>query len=127
MTDMAPDSIGIRDLLQVMREDMNSRLDRIDRKLDRKAEAERVGLLEERLRKLENAAAMRLDLEDLEARVMSRDSIGAMIGEELRQADSRGWTQKERMIAVGGFLVLVLNLIIGILALGPDLFSSPGG
>lgn len=124
---MAPgDEIGIRDLLQIMREDVNSRLDRIDRKLDQKAEAARVDALEDRLRKVEQNAAGRLDLEDLEARVLSRDSIGKMIGEELQAADSRGWTRKERTLAIGGFVLLVVQLFVGILALGPDIFSGPG-
>ena len=123
---MSPESIGLRDLLQVMREETAQRLARIEGKLDTKAENARLEVLEERFRRLEAGCAMRLDLEDLEARVISRDSIGRMIGEALQDASSRGWTQRERWLAVGGFLILVLNLVVGLVALGPDLFGKPG-
>lgn len=119
---MTPDSIGIRDFLQQMREDSARQLDRIERKLDLKADAVKMDLLDERVRKLETGVASRLDLEDLEARVLSQDSIRQMIGSALQDSDSRGWTNRERHIAVGGFLILVVNLVLGLLTLGPDLW-----
>lgn len=124
---MGPDDIGIRDLLQQMREDTIRQLDRIERKLDTKANADVVKGIEDRLRTLEQTAALRLDLEDIEARVLSRDSIVQMIGSSLQDAESRGWTTRERRMAVGAFLILVVNFIVGILALGPDLFGGGGG
>lgn len=112
--------IGIRDLLQEMQRNTTMQLTRIETKLDLKADASRVDRLDERLHTLERTAAARLDLEDLEARVLSQDSIKRMIGEALQDADSRGWTLRERRIAIGAFLILVANFVIGLAALGPD-------
>lgn len=119
---MSGGEIGIRDILQQMRDDTVRQLDRIERKLDLKADAARVDQIEERLRRVETTAAGRLDLEDLEARVLSQDSIRQMIGAALQDSDTRGWTERERRMAVGAFLVLVLNFLIGLLALGPDIW-----
>jgi hypothetical protein len=99
--------------LQNLREDMRHRFDRLEDKLDRKVDIERVVKLEEELKEIREAT-------------LTSDSVSTMIGMALQDAKTRGWTQKERLMAGFGFIFLTVNFILGILALGPDIFGSGG-
>lgn len=98
-------------LLQNLRDDMWRRFDRLEDKIDKKVDSERVDKLER-------------ELDELRLNTLSQDSVGTMIGNALRDASTRGWTQKERFMYVGGFVILFINFLIGLLALGPDLFGG---
>lgn len=108
---MSTEDYGL--FLQNLREDMRHRFDRLEDKLDKKVDVERVQKLE-------------VEIKEVREATLSQDSIKTMIGNALQDANARGWTNKERLMMVGGFVVLLINFILGILALGPDLFGGGG-
>jgi hypothetical protein len=98
-------------VLQNLLEEQRHRFDRLEDKLDKKVDT---GVVE----KLE------AELDSLRHATLTSDSVDTMISKALQNANARGWTQKERLMAVFGFIFLTINFLLGILALGPDLFGG---
>lgn len=109
---MTPEDTGL--LLQAMREDMRHRFDRLEDKVDKKVDVERV-------------IAIEREIKDLRGATLTSDSVGTMIGKALQDSSARGWSSKERAMYVIGFVFLCVNFVLGIAALGPDLFGGGTG
>jgi hypothetical protein len=98
-------------VLQTLMEEQRHRFDRLENKLDKKVDVSTVEKLEK-------------ELDDLRIATLTSDSVDTMIAKAMQNANARGWTQKERLMAVLGFIFLTINFMLGLLALGPDLFGS---
>ncbi len=98
-------------LLKNLMDEQRHRFDRLEDKLDRKVDVTVVEKLER-------------ELDELRLGVLTSDSVNTMIGAAMQNASARGWTQKERFMAVGGFVFLLINFVLGLAALGPDLVGG---
>ncbi len=98
-------------LLKNLMDEQRHRFDRLEDKLDQKVGVERVNKLEQEIDLLRGAT-------------LTKDSVETQIGQALQSANARGWTAKERAMYTIGFVFLCVNFLIGLLALGPDLFGG---
>ncbi len=98
-------------LLQNLMDEQRHRFDRLEDKLDKKVDQGRVDKLEAKYAELQRAT-------------LTSDSVDTMIAKAMQSANARGWTQKERLMGVFGFIFLSINFLLGLLALGPDLFGG---
>lgn len=118
------DAVTVKDLIQSLREDLTSRLNRIEDKLERKADDARLDRVDQRLLKVENNYVRINAIEEIENAILSPEKVKEMIGVAMQDSKARGWTSKERYMGVAIFIFGAINFFIGILALGPDLFGG---
>lgn len=114
----------LKDALADLRHDLWGRLDALERKLDAKVDVARVDRIDNRVAILEREAAKAAELASLRDDLLSPEKVGEMIGNALHTSSARGWSQKERYMAVVAFGFLIVNFIIGIAALGPDVIGG---
>ncbi len=114
----------MKDLIQSMRMDLNDRLNRIENKLDLKADEVRVERLDRRLTSIEQQFVREQDLNELRSLVTSPEKVKELIGNAMQDSQARGWTNKERWMGVAIFIFGGVNFVVGLLALGPDVFGG---
>lgn len=121
---MNGDAVTVKDLIQALREDLTHRLNRIEDKLERKADEARLDRVDQRLLKVENNYVRINAIEEIENAILSPEKVKEMIGVAMQDSKARGWTSKERAMGVAIFAFGAINFFIGILALGPDIFGG---
>lgn len=119
-----PDEVTVKDLVQAMRFEMVERLNRIEDKMDKKADDARLDRVDTRLTKVEHEFVSRHDVEDLREALLSSEKVKEIVNDAMRDSDARGWTNKERLMGIVIFAFGVINFFVGILALGPDLLGG---
>jgi hypothetical protein len=118
------DGITVKDLILSMRVELTERLNRIETKMDLKADESRVERLDRRLTSIEQQFVKEQDLNELRALVTSPEKVKELIGMAMQDSKARGWTSKERAMGVAIFVFGAVNFFIGLLALGPDLIGG---
>jgi hypothetical protein len=118
------EGITVKDLILSMRVELTERLNRIETKMDLKADEIRVERLDRRLTSIEQQFVREQDLNELRALVTSPEKVKDMIGMAMQDSQARGWTNKERWMGVAIFAFGMINFFIGLLALGPDVFGG---
>jgi hypothetical protein len=121
---MNGDGVTVKDLILAMRLDLTDRLNRIETKMDTKADESRVERLDKRLTSIEAQFVREQDLNELRALVTSPDKVKDLISTAMQDSHARGWTNKERWMGVAIFIFGGVNFLIGLLALGPDVFGG---
>jgi len=121
---MNGEGVTVKDLIQQMSQEINRRLDRIDDKMDRKADDARLDRVDARLLVVENNY-VRIDaVEDVREALLSPEKVKEMIGVAMQDSQARGWTNRERWMGLAIFAFTAVNFVVGLLALGPDLFGG---
>ena len=89
-------------------------LDRIEQKVDRKLD--RTDFEQYKKDVHERTEQLEDDIGRIKEAAVSPDQVTTMVGEGMRQAEARGWTQRDRFIryglallSVGTFVLLVLD------------------
>jgi parvulin-like peptidyl-prolyl isomerase len=118
------DAVTVKYLIQAMRADITDRLNRIETNLNTKADDARVERIDRRLTIIEKEFVKEQDLSDLRTALLSPEKVKEMIGTAMQDSHARGWTNKERWMGVAIFIFGGVNFLIGLLALGPDVFGG---
>ena len=112
----------LRGLILDMREEQRRRLERIEDKLDAKADRVVVDGVSSRLLALEQSSASHEDLRDLEARLLSPEKASELVRSAMQTESARGWTSRERVMGVALFVIAVLTLALSVY----DRVAGPG-
>jgi hypothetical protein len=118
------EGITVKDLILSMRVELTERLNRIETKMDLKADEIRVERLDRRLTSIEQQFVREQDLNELRALVTSPEKVKDLITTAMQDSSARGWTNKERWMGVAIFVFGGVNFVVGLLALGPDLIGG---
>lgn len=65
----------------------------------------------------DDVQALERDLHQLQARILTPESVASMIGTALERKEARGWTTKERTIAVLGILFVAVGTMTAVATL----------
>lgn len=109
---MNGDPVTVKDLIQQMGIDLNRRLDRIDDKLDKKADDARLDRVDARLLVVENHYVRADAVEDVREALLSPEKVKDMIGIAMQDSQARGWTNRERIMGLAIFAISVVNFVI---------------
>jgi hypothetical protein len=65
----------------------------------------------------DDVQALERDVRHLQTKILTPDSVAGMIGVALEKKDARGWTTKERAIAILGILFLAVTTLATVVTL----------
>jgi len=131
-------SYTVKEMLAMFQLQMNTRLDKIESKLDEKASMSDIREAESRLAKLEQETVtqavdrdklerLEKNVQDLVSVAVNPEKVKSIVADAFDESEQRGWTKRERLIGVAVGCITILNTLLSILALGPDLFGGHGG
>lgn len=93
---------------------LQRQLDRIESKQDKMLTREE--FREYKVETAERMGEMEEDIQEIKEAAVSPDQVSKMVGEGMREADARGWTQRDRIIryglaalSLGTFILLVID------------------
>jgi hypothetical protein len=118
------EGVTVKDLILSMRMDLTDRLNRIETNLSFKADDARVERIDRRLTSIERQFVKEQDLNDLRDALLSPEKVKEMIGLAMQDSEARGWTSRERLMGLAIFVFTAINFMVGLLALGPDVFGG---